>query len=205
MTTAPTDPEHTLRSRWHFYRGEAMNAPTPTMRVRAGGAADALLGLFRVFGFALPSMAVDKPLTGQITAGWVIADATGKRFRAWQDGGAVWVDDPALATYYARRKDAEAVHLDDDAAWRVLPMPVPQADTAEDTCGPVPPETITALRAQGYEIVYPGGFFYAYTTQIHGEPVLNGGWHSSPDRAWRALVDLLAQAAPATAQAEGAR
>lgn len=52
------------------------------------------------------------------------------QYRAWQNGGTVWVKDLADATFYARRVDAEAVHLDDDAAWRVVRKPLPDGGEA---------------------------------------------------------------------------
>jgi hypothetical protein len=39
----------------------------------------------------------------------------------------------ADATFYARRVDAEAVHLDDDAAWRVVLRPLPDGGEAVHT------------------------------------------------------------------------
>ena len=65
-----------------------------------------------------------------MTEGWVIMNANMDQYRAWQNGGTVWVKDLADATFYARRVDAEAVHLDDDAAWRVVRKPLPDGGEA---------------------------------------------------------------------------
>lgn len=54
-------------------------------------------------------------------AGWVVMDGPAKRFRCWQDGFSSWTHSLALATRYARREDAEAVHFHDDDAWRIVP------------------------------------------------------------------------------------
>jgi hypothetical protein len=55
QVNALMSPRRTLEKRWAWYRSEAENAPTPTMRAMSGGAADALLGLFPVFGYPIPS------------------------------------------------------------------------------------------------------------------------------------------------------
>lgn len=68
-----------------------------------------------------------------MTEGWVIMNANMDQYRAWQNGGTVWVKDLADATFYARRVDAEAVHLDDDAAWRVVRKPLPDGGEAVHT------------------------------------------------------------------------
>ncbi len=68
-----------------------------------------------------------------MTEGWVIMNANMDQYRAWQDGGTVWVKDLADATFYARRVDAEAVHLDDDAAWHVVLRPLPDGGEAVHT------------------------------------------------------------------------
>lgn len=68
-----------------------------------------------------------------MTEGWVIMNANMDQYRAWQNGGTVWVKDLADATFYARRVDAEAVHLDDEAAWRVVLKPLPDGGEAVHT------------------------------------------------------------------------
>lgn len=52
--------------------------------------------------------------------GWIIGDG-GKpeRWCSWQSGMPEWIDDRTKATRYARREDAENVHLNDDDAWTV--------------------------------------------------------------------------------------
>lgn len=52
-------------------------------------------------------------------SGWIVGNSENDRWRAWDQGNAVWVDDPAKATRYARREDAEAVHAEDEDAWVV--------------------------------------------------------------------------------------
>lgn len=54
--------------------------------------------------------------------GWIVASADGLRFRMWETGWPRWTDDRQLATRYARREDAEAVHSEDEDAWRVEPF-----------------------------------------------------------------------------------
>ncbi len=51
---------------------------------------------------------------------WIVGNGNGDRWRAWKDGNPVWVEDREKATRYARREDAEAVHEDDEDAWRVV-------------------------------------------------------------------------------------
>jgi len=52
--------------------------------------------------------------------GWVVMDYDMQRFRCWEDGP-YWTYRLPLATRYARREDAEAVHRDDEDAWRIIP------------------------------------------------------------------------------------
>ena len=54
--------------------------------------------------------------------GWIVTNANGDKFRCWIDGWSNWTDDRDQATRYARRRDAEAVHAEDDDAWRVVPF-----------------------------------------------------------------------------------
>ncbi|WP_428968239.1 hypothetical protein ACQR50_10305 [Sphingomonas sp. Xoc002] len=65
---------------------------------------------------ATPAPAVDA------SGGWIVSDADGVRWRAWENGSPAWTEDREQATRYHRRKDAEAVHRDDDGAWRVVPF-----------------------------------------------------------------------------------
>lgn len=58
---------------------------------------------------------------------WIVGNGNGDRWRAWKDGNPVWVEDREKATRYARREDAEAVHGEDEDAWRVVPY-TPVAD-----------------------------------------------------------------------------
>lgn len=54
--------------------------------------------------------------------GWIVASADGLRFRMWETGWPRWTEERQLATRYARREDAEAVHSEDEDAWRVEPF-----------------------------------------------------------------------------------
>lgn len=51
---------------------------------------------------------------------WVITDASGERFRAWDSLGPVWVDRPEDAVKFFDRPSAEAVFAEDEDAWRVI-------------------------------------------------------------------------------------
>lgn len=64
-------------------------------------------------------------------AGWIVGNSEDNRWRSWDQGGPVWVDDRARATRYARREDAEAVHAEDEDAWCVKPYPSPTPARAE--------------------------------------------------------------------------
>lgn len=54
-------------------------------------------------------------------AGWIVSNANGDRWRTWEGGFSAWTDDREKATRYARREDAEAVHAEDEDAWRIEP------------------------------------------------------------------------------------
>lgn len=54
--------------------------------------------------------------------GWIVTSADGLRFRMWETGFPRWTDRRSDATRYARRVDAEAVHAEDEDAWRVIPF-----------------------------------------------------------------------------------
>ena len=56
------------------------------------------------------------------TEGWVVMDGDAKLFRTWRDGMPRWTDQMLLATRYMRRQDAEAVHREDEEAWRIIPF-----------------------------------------------------------------------------------
>ncbi len=51
--------------------------------------------------------------------GWVVTNSRGDRFRSWGDTGPTWTDKVEHAIRYARRQDAEAVHCEDEDAWRI--------------------------------------------------------------------------------------
>jgi len=73
-------------------------------------------------GSALPvaqaAIAAMRPVDAE--GGWIIGNGAGDKWRAWQDGFSCWVDDLSEATRYYRREDAEAVHMHDEDAWRVV-------------------------------------------------------------------------------------
>lgn len=53
---------------------------------------------------------------------WIVGNGSDTRWRAWDQGNPVWVDDRQKATRYSRREDAEAVHAEDEDAWTVKPF-----------------------------------------------------------------------------------
>jgi len=53
--------------------------------------------------------------------GWIVGDGQAERWRIWEYGNPDWTTDRDKATRYARREDAEAVHREDEDAWRVVP------------------------------------------------------------------------------------
>ena len=93
-------------------------------------AADALnhwKALARYNGNALVrNAAASSPPT---SAGWIVGNVNADRWRTWATTGPEWTDDRDKATRYARRVDAEAVHLADEDAWRIEPyQPLPPTD-----------------------------------------------------------------------------
>jgi hypothetical protein len=64
-------------------------------------------------------------LAANAPKGWVVTDAAQTLFRAWDSMGSCWVDDPAEAVYYARRKDAESAHAEDLDAWHIVERTLP--------------------------------------------------------------------------------
>lgn len=54
--------------------------------------------------------------------GWIVGDSDGARWRTWKNGYPEWTTLRDEATRYHRRCDAEAVHGDDDEAWRAVPF-----------------------------------------------------------------------------------
>ena len=65
----------------------------------------------------------------QTSAGWIVGNVNADRWRTWATTGPEWTDDRDKATRYARRVDAEAVHLADEDAWRIEPyQPLPPTD-----------------------------------------------------------------------------
>lgn len=73
--------------------------------------------------------------------GWVVGNADGTRWRAWNDCGPCWVEDRDKATRYARREDAEAVHLNDEDCW-----------TIQAYCGPAPEAAAAGPDATQYAL-----------------------------------------------------
>lgn len=53
--------------------------------------------------------------------GWIVGNSDGTQWRKWDGGFPIWVYDRDQATRYHRREDAEAVHVEDDDAWVVVP------------------------------------------------------------------------------------
>lgn len=54
--------------------------------------------------------------------GWIVGNGDGTKWRTWKDGWSDWTESRDDATRYHRRQDAEAVHQEDDAAWRIVPF-----------------------------------------------------------------------------------
>lgn len=69
-------------------------------------------------GKAAAALSAMRPVDAE--GGWIIGNGAGDKWRAWQDGFSCWVDDLSEATRYYRREDAEAVHMHDEDAWRVV-------------------------------------------------------------------------------------
>lgn len=61
--------------------------------------------------------------------GWVVMDGARTKFRTWQDGWSTWTTDPAEAVYYARRRDAEEAHREDEDAWAIVERALPSPAT----------------------------------------------------------------------------
>lgn len=53
--------------------------------------------------------------------GWIVGNGAGTAWRVWRDGFPEWTEQRDVATRYARREDAEAVHREDEDAWIVIP------------------------------------------------------------------------------------
>ena len=77
-----------------------------------------------------PAEPVSRPGDG-VEGGWIVSNGNDDRWRAWDQGNPIWVDDPAKATRYARREDAEAVHTEDEDAWCVKPYTNSASDVGE--------------------------------------------------------------------------
>jgi hypothetical protein len=71
-----------------------------------------------VIAFLLARLAPAQPDAQQ---GWIVSNGAGTKWRTWESGLSGWTEDREKATRYARREDAEAVHAEDDDAWRVEP------------------------------------------------------------------------------------
>lgn len=54
--------------------------------------------------------------------GWIVGNGDATKWRTWIGGWSAWTDNRDEATRYARQEDAEAVHGEDDDAWRVEPF-----------------------------------------------------------------------------------
>jgi hypothetical protein len=69
-----------------------------------------------------------------VAHGWIVGNGTGLLWRTWKDGLPDWTSNRDEATRYARRKDAEAAHREDDEALIIVPHSVPANGAPE----PVP-------------------------------------------------------------------
>lgn len=52
--------------------------------------------------------------------GYIVGNGDRTKWRAWINGMPAWVDNPADATRYGFRSDANAVHAEDEDAWCVV-------------------------------------------------------------------------------------
>lgn len=59
---------------------------------------------------------------------WIVGSGDRERWRTWASGSPEWTTDRMQATRFARREDAEAVHREDEDAWRVEPLAAPPSD-----------------------------------------------------------------------------
>ncbi|MFC0684911.1 hypothetical protein [Novosphingobium clariflavum] len=86
-------------------------------------------------------------------AGWIVSNGNGDRWRTWNRGWSEWTAMRDHATRYARRADAEAVHSEDQDAWRVEPY-------AAEPAGEEP--LVWSVRRKGtHEMVWDDGGFIA--------------------------------------------
>lgn len=65
---------------------------------------------------------IDETIVHLDATGWIVCSGDGSQFRVWRDGMPTWTKDVREATRYARRKDAEDVHREDEDAWKVMPV-----------------------------------------------------------------------------------
>lgn len=109
------------QSGFRAYPGGPVNVyPVPFSRVN-----DLLRAcdkVFAAFDASLPSA----------EASWIVGNGDGTKWRTWADGYSCWTDDREQATRYARRQDAEAVHAEDEDAWRVMPYSVEGGHTSAE-------------------------------------------------------------------------
>lgn len=50
---------------------------------------------------------------------FIVTNGNDTKFRGWGETGPIWVDNIEDAVQYARRKDAERVHAEDEDAWHI--------------------------------------------------------------------------------------
>lgn len=136
--------------------------------------------------------------------GFVVANGTGTRWRRWVPyEGCVWTENRALATRFARREDAEAVHFDDDDAWLIQPYVTPFGS------GTLPASALAealAVALKDLKAARPGAFWILgegrlsekeplYGFQVlFGEQVLAAGEGDTPEAAIDAACRELAAA-----------
>jgi hypothetical protein len=102
------------RELYASYIEEDDDAPTQIGAEIRDGLRDSCHGVriaFRAF-----RLAAAEPRDG---GGWIVGNGAGTLWRTWRDGFSDWTADRVLATRYARREDAEAVHYHDEDAWTV--------------------------------------------------------------------------------------
>jgi hypothetical protein len=99
------------------------------------------------------------------TTGWIVTDANGTRYRTWEAGFSAWTEAREDATRYARRTDAEAVHAEDEDAWRVVPY----------SDAPTPPKVAGDAEEVSLAECPPGLFWAGDTLGMKSEYADNSG------------------------------
>lgn len=80
----------------------------------------------------LGARAMQDAMAAPEPSGWIVGNGAGDKWRCWDDTGIpTWTRDRNEATRYARRKDAEDVHREDEDVWQVVPYALEPAGAQE--------------------------------------------------------------------------